>query len=57
MVGDYYGRARGQENTGKIVSVSINLRSHGDALFISSCYPDGFQTGLPRRVTTTPAAR
>ena len=46
VVGDYYGHARGQgEYRRKIVSVSINLRSHGDALFISSCYPDGFQTG------------
>ena len=44
--GVYYGYAAEQgDYLRKIETVSINLRSHGDALFISSCYPDGFQTG------------
>lgn len=28
----------------KIKDISINMRSHGDALFISSCYPEAFHT-------------
>lgn len=46
VVGDYYGYSAQQgDYLRKIETVSINLRSHGDALFISSCYPDRFQTG------------
>lgn len=46
VTGHYYGYAREQgDYPRKITTVAINLRSHGDALFISSCYPDGFQTG------------
>lgn len=46
VAGDFYGYSAEQgDYLRKIVTVSINLRSHGDALFISSCYPDGFQTG------------
>ena len=44
--GHYYGYAREQgDYPRKIATVAINMRSHGDALFISSCYPDGFQVG------------
>lgn len=46
VTGHYYGYAREQgDYPRKITTVAINMRSHGDALFISSCYPDGFQTG------------
>ncbi|MDV7143979.1 hypothetical protein R3X27_14925 [Tropicimonas sp. TH_r6] len=44
--GHFYGYARAQgDYPRKISTVSINMRSHGDALFISSCYPDGFLVG------------
>lgn len=44
VTGHYYGYAAGQNATKrKIATVAINMRSHGDALFISSCYPDSFQ--------------
>lgn len=44
--GHFYGYAREQgDYPRKISTVAINMRSHGDALFISSCYPDGFQVG------------
>lgn len=44
--GPYYGYAREQgDYRRKIATVAINMRSHGDALFISSCYPDNFQIG------------
>jgi len=43
--GYYYGHAVGETATKtKIATVAINMRSNGDALFISSCYPDSFQT-------------
>lgn len=43
---NYYGYSAGQgDYLRKIATVAINMRSHGDALFISSCYPDSFQTG------------
>lgn len=46
VIGNYYGYSAGQgDYPRKITTVAINMRSHGDALFISSCYPDGFQTG------------
>ena len=46
VTGPFYGYAREQgDYLRKIATVSINMRSHGDALFISSCYPDSFQVG------------
>jgi hypothetical protein len=46
VTGPLYGHAREQgDYLRKITTVSINMRSHGDALFISSCYPDSFQAG------------
>lgn len=46
VIGAYYGYAAEQGSyRRKIATVAINMRSHGDALFISSCYPDSFQTG------------
>lgn len=44
--GAFYGYAAQQgDYPRRIATVAINMRSHGDALFISSCYPDSFQTG------------
>jgi hypothetical protein len=40
VTGDYYGYQQNSPNLRKIVRISINLRSHGDALFIHSSYPD-----------------
>jgi hypothetical protein len=42
--GSYYGFAQNSSAKEKIKTVAINMRSHGDALFISSCYPDSFIT-------------
>lgn len=42
--GDYYGVEQNSTTKKKIKTVAINMRSHGDALFISSCYPDSFIT-------------
>lgn len=42
--GDYYGFPQNSNSKNKIKTVAINMRSHGDALFISSCYPDSFIT-------------
>ena len=42
VTGDHYGFAQNSETKKKIKTVAINMRSHGDALFISSCYPDSF---------------
>ena len=39
----WYGYAQNDSVKRKIIRASINLRSHGDALFISSSYPDKFQ--------------
>ena len=44
VAGDYYGFAQNSNSKNKIKTVAINMRSHGDALFISSCYPDSFIT-------------
>ena len=43
LKGAWYGFAPNETNKKKIVTASINLRSHGDALFISSSYPEDFQ--------------
>lgn len=42
VTGDYYGFAQNSDAKKKIKTAAINMRSHGDALFISSCYPDSF---------------
>lgn len=44
VTGAYYGYAQNSSTKEKIKTVAINMRSHGDALFISSCYPDSFIT-------------
>ena len=38
--GDYYGYQGNSSDLRKIERISLNLRSHGDALFIYSSYPD-----------------
>jgi hypothetical protein len=43
VTGAWYGFAQNEATKRKITKVSINLRSHGDALFISSSYPEAFQ--------------
>jgi hypothetical protein len=43
VTGAWYGYAQNETAKRKIIKASINLRSHGDALFISSSYPEAFQ--------------
>jgi hypothetical protein len=45
--GAWYGYAQDESGKRKIEKASINLRSHGDALFISSSYPEDFQADAP----------
>jgi hypothetical protein len=47
MKGVWYGYAADETTKRKIEKVSINMRSHGDALFISSSYPTDFQADAP----------
>jgi len=47
LTGAWYGFGAGETVKRKIVTAAINLRSHGDALFISSCYPEHFQVDPP----------
>ena len=44
VTGDWYGCAQGSRELKKIKTASINIRSHGDALFITSSYPEEFHT-------------
>ena len=46
ITGAWYGYGANSNDKKKITSISVNLRSHGDALFISSAYPDGL-TAIP----------
>ncbi len=43
LQGAWYGFAPNETTKRKIITASINLRSHGDALFISSSYPEDLQ--------------
>ena len=47
MTGVWYGYPADETAKRKIEKVRINLRSHGDALFISSSYPTDFQADAP----------
>ena len=47
VTGAWYGYAQNETTKRKIEKASINLRSHGDALFISSSYPEDFQADAP----------
>lgn len=47
--GSWYGYEQNSNTMKKVETVSINMRSHGDALFITSVYPETFQT-----MATTP---
>jgi len=40
VTGDWYGYDRNSNVKKKITKIAINMRSHGDALFISSAYPE-----------------
>jgi hypothetical protein len=42
----WYGYEQGGTALKKIKSAALNMRSHGDALFITSAYPDQFHAGL-----------
>lgn len=42
LSGAFYGFERNSDTKKKIKDCSINMRAHGDALFISSCYPEAF---------------
>ncbi len=41
----WYGYERNGAALKKIFKVSLNMRAHGDALFITSAYPDQFHAG------------
>ena len=43
VAGTWYGYAQGEATKRKIITAAINMRSHGDALFISSAYPENLQ--------------
>ena len=43
ITGAWYGYAPHQNYRRKIITASINLKSHGDALFIHSTYPERLQ--------------
>ena len=42
----WYGYEQGGAALKKIKTTALNMRSHGDALFITSAYPDQFHAGL-----------
>lgn len=42
VTGDWYGYAQGSDVLKKITKASVNMRAHGDALFITSSYPEAF---------------
>jgi hypothetical protein len=50
--GVWYGYAPNETVKRKIITAAINMRSHGDALFISSSYPETLQA-LPVPAVTT----
>jgi hypothetical protein len=56
LKGAWYGFGPDETAKKKIVTASINLRSHGDALFISSSYPEDLQADpLPAVQAPAPA--
>ena len=61
LKGAWYGFGPGESDKKKIVTASINLRSHGDALFISSSYPEDLQAdplpAVPAPVTAPTQAK
>ncbi len=50
--GTWYGYAPAEAAKRKIVTAAINMRSHGDALFISSTYPEQLQA-LPAPIVVS----
>jgi hypothetical protein len=54
----WYGYEQGGAALKKIQSAALNMRAHGDALFITSAYPDQFHAGLnPGAVGFVPPAQ
>jgi hypothetical protein len=47
VTGPWYGYPQNMTVRKKIEKISINMRSHGDALFLSSSYPEVFQVDPP----------
>jgi hypothetical protein len=47
VTGPWYGCPQNMTVRKKIEKISINMRSHGDALFLSSSYPEVFQVDPP----------
>lgn len=46
VTGAWYGYAQNETVKRKIITAAINMRAHGDALFITSSYPDRLQAAL-----------
>ena len=46
VTGPWYGYDMKSTDRRKVLTTAINIRSHGDALFISSAYPDSLQASL-----------
>ena len=42
----WYGYGQGGSGLQKIKTAALNMRAHGDALFITSAYPDQFHVGI-----------
>jgi hypothetical protein len=49
--GNWYGFEQGSAVKKKIIKASINMRAHGDALFITSAYPEDYQTNATAAAT------
>ena len=48
VTGHWYGYSQNDPAKRKIAKSSINMRSHGDALFLSPTYPEELQLDPPR---------
>lgn len=46
LANPWYGYEQGGTGLKKIKTAALNMRAHGDALFITSAYPDAFHSGL-----------
>ncbi|GJD53353.1 hypothetical protein OPKNFCMD_6128 [Methylobacterium crusticola] len=55
ITGAWYGYAPNETGRRKILTASINLNSHGEALFIHSSYPEGLQAATPPAAPAGPA--
>ena len=65
LTGAWYGYSPNETNKRRILTASINMRSHGDALFISSSYPESLHADpivavpapVPPKSTLNPNAK